>query len=217
MISTPARVLDVFLQAYAISVVAVLAGSRRPGLTVTQPGPAYSSGAHLAVRRCPSMTTRHHRPIAVLAAAALAALALSACARNEPSGAPGNDPVKAVKEFLINGTVDQDGYEACVFLATREQGAAARRVGGSECRQAFDLARLRLGGKRVDTVHEVDHLAASAAVDGGRASVRLTSGGQSIRFELVRATSAERAQFLAPDTEWRIAAGALPLIPKQEA
>jgi hypothetical protein len=163
------------------------------------------------------MTTRHRLPAAALAAAALAALALSACARNEPSGAPGSDPVTAVKEFLIDGTVDQNGYEACVFLTTHEQGAAARRVGGSECRQAFDLARLRLGGKVVDTVHEVDHLAASAAVDGGRASVRLTSAGQSIRFELLKATSAEQAQFLAPDTEWRIAAGVVPLIPKQEA
>jgi hypothetical protein len=56
------------------------------------------------------MPTRHRRPTAVLAAAALAVLALSACTRNEPSGAPGNDPVKAVKEFLIDGTVDQDGY-----------------------------------------------------------------------------------------------------------
>lgn len=163
------------------------------------------------------MTTRHHRPVAVLAAAALAVVALSACARNDPSGAPGNDPVKAVKEFLIDGTVDQDGYEACVFLTTHEQGEAAGRVGSSECREAFDLARLRLGGKLVDTVHEVDRLAASAAVDGDRASVRLTSGGQSVRFELVKATSAEQAQFLAPDTEWRIAAGAVPLIPKQEA
>jgi hypothetical protein len=163
------------------------------------------------------MTTRHRRPTAALAAAALAVVALSACSHDEPQGAAGNDPVKAVREFLTDGTVDQNGYEACVFLTASEQAAVEQRVGGTECRQAFDLASLRLGGKLVDTVHEVDHLAASAAVDGDKASVRVTSGGQSVRFELVRATSAEQVQFLAPDTEWRIATGALPLIPKQEA
>lgn len=163
------------------------------------------------------MTTPHRRHAAALAAAALAVLALSACSHNEPQGAAGNDPVKAVREFLTDGAVDHNGYEACVFLTTSEQAAVARRVGGTECRQAFDLASLRLGGQLIDTVHEVDRLAASATVDGDQASVRITTGGQSVRFELVKATTAEQAQFLAPDTEWRIATGALPLIPKQEA
>jgi hypothetical protein len=158
------------------------------------------------------MTSRR-TPLIALALAALTPLA--ACARNEPSGAPKSDPVKAVKEFLIDGSVDQNGYEACVYLTTREQRAAAKRSGGPECRQAFDLATFRLGGQRVDTVHEVERLAASSAVDGGRASVRLTKNGDSARFELVKATHSEQEEFLAPDTEWRIVGGGLRVIPPE--
>lgn len=152
-------------------------------------------------------------PTIPVALAALAALA--GCARNEPPGAPKSDPVKAVKEFVIDGSVDHNGYEACVFLTTREQRAAARLAGGSQCRQAFDLATFQLGGHTIDTVHEVDRLAASASVHGSRASVRLTKDGGSARFELVKATWAEHEQFLAPDTEWRIAAGGLRVIPPE--
>ncbi len=152
-------------------------------------------------------------PMIALALAALTPLA--ACARNEPSGAPKNNPVKAVKEFLIDGSVDQNGYEACVYLTTREQRAAAKRSGGPECRQAFDLGTLRLGGQRINTVHEVERLAATSSVDGDRASVRVTKNGDSARFELAKATHSEQEQFLAPDSEWRIARGGLRVIPPE--
>jgi hypothetical protein len=149
-------------------------------------------------------------------ALALAVLApLSACARNEPSGAPKDDPVKAVKEFLIDSSVDQNGYEACVYLTARQQDAAAARSGGPECRQAFDLATFRLGGQTIDTVHEVRRLADHSSVDGARATVRVTNNGHSAGFELVKATPVEQAQFLAPDTEWRIARGDLRVIPPE--
>jgi hypothetical protein len=152
----------------------------------------------------------------VTIAFALAALTpLAACGRNEPSGAPKNDPVKAVKEFLIDSSVDQNGYEACVFLTPPEQRAAATRSGGPECRQAFDLGRFRLGGQAIDTVHEVERLAASSSVDGDRASVRVTKNGDSAGFELVKATHSEQQQFLAPDTEWRIAGGGLRVVPPE--
>jgi hypothetical protein len=149
-------------------------------------------------------------------ALALAALTpLAACARNEPSGAPKSDPVKAVKEYLVDGAIDQNGYAACVYLTTREQRAAAKRSGGPECRQAFDLATLRLGGRRIETVHEVEQLASSASIRGDRASVRITKGSDSATFDLVKASRSEQEQFLAPDTEWRIARGALSAIPAE--
>jgi hypothetical protein len=153
------------------------------------------------------------KPLIALALAAVTPLA--ACARNEPSGAPKSDPVKAVKEFLTDASVDQNGYEACVFLTTGEQRAAAKRSGGPECRQAFDLARFRLGGRTIDTVHEVERLAAHSSVDGGRASVQITKNGDSARFELAKATRSEQEQFLAPDTEWRIAGGGLRVIQQE--
>jgi hypothetical protein len=153
----------------------------------------------------------------VLAVAALAATLLtSGCERNEPGG-PGDDPVKAVKDFLIDGVVDHNGYEACVFMTTRQQRAAARRVGGPQCRQSFDLATLALGGKSITSVHEIERLSARSEVRGQRAWVRLRRGGDSVVFRLVKASYHEEEQFLAPDTSWRIASGALPLIPPQRA
>jgi hypothetical protein len=152
-------------------------------------------------------------PLIALALAAVTPIA--ACARNEPSGAPKSDAVKAVKEYLVDGSIDQNGYAACVYLTTREQRAAAKRSGGPECRQAFDVATFRLGGRSIHTVHEVDRLSSTSSVHGDRASVRLAKNGDSARFELVKATQAEQEQFLAPDTEWRIARGGLRVIPPE--
>jgi hypothetical protein len=160
---------------------------------------------------------------ALLTVALLAgALLLSACQRTGPYGEgpgspPGNDPVSVVRDFITDGVVDHNGYQACVYLTTRQQRAAARRVGAEECRQAFFLARLELGGKSIQTVHEVEGLAASSSVRGGRVRVKLTSGGASVEFRLVKADFAERGQFGAPDTGWRIAGGELALIPPQHA
>jgi hypothetical protein len=152
---------------------------------------------------------------ALLATAAIAgALPLSACER---TSAAGDNAAEAVKDFLSDGVVDHDGYEACVFMTTRQQRAAARRGGGPECRQAFDLADLELGGETVDTVHKVEALTARSSVHGDRAWVRLSRGGQSIHFLLVKASSHEEEEFLAPETDWRIARGALPLIPREQS
>jgi hypothetical protein len=151
--------------------------------------------------------------IALIATAAIAgALALSAC--EDRTSAAGDDPVKAVKDFLNDGVVDHNGYGACVYMTTSEQRAAARRGSGPRCRQAFDRANLELGGESVDTVHKVEVLAAQSSVDGDRARVRLSRGGESIEFRLVKANDREDEEFLAPDTEWRIARGALPLLPR---
>jgi hypothetical protein len=154
----------------------------------------------------------------VLAGAVMAtALLTSGCERGDAPGGPGDDPVKVVKDFLIDGTIDNNGYEACVFMTTRQQRAAARRVGALECRQAFDLATLKLGGEPIQTVHEVERLSAGSEVHGRRAWVRLSRGGESIEFRLVKADAREQDQFEAPDTGWRITRGALPLIPRERA
>jgi hypothetical protein len=154
-----------------------------------------------------------------LALALLAATPLAACTRNEPAGAvarAGDNPVKAVKDYLVNAAVDQNGYEACVYLTGTEQRAAVARSGGPECRQAFDLATLRLGGQTIETALQVKRLAARASVRGDRATVRLSRNGDSAAFELVKATPAETNEFLAPDTEWRIAGGALRVVPPEQ-
>ena len=135
-----------------------------------------------------------------------AALFATGCALD---GEPGDDPVRAVKDFLIDGIVDHNGYDACVFMTTNQQRAAAGRARGLECRGAFELASLELGGKPIDTVREIDRLPARSNARGDRAWVRVGRGGDAVEFRLVKANAREKAQFLAPDTSWRIAAGAL--------
>jgi hypothetical protein len=155
---------------------------------------------------------------AVLAGAALAAaLLVSGCERGGAPGGPEDDAVKVVKDFLIDGAVDHNGYAACVFMTTRQQRDAARRGGGPQCRQAFDLAGLELDGKSIDTVHEIEGVTARSKVRGRRAWVWLTRGRDSVEFRLVKADPHEGEQFLAPDTNWRIARGALALIPRERA
>lgn len=163
------------------------------------------------------MTRRVSTPHRILAALAVLAcsVALSACERSRTSwgeSGAGNDPVAAVRDFLISGVVDHNGYQACVNLTPAEQRKVTRRARVSECREAFDRARLALGGRDIQTVHEVERLPARVTRRGERADVRLGSGLSSIGFHLVVADFAEQEEFLPPDTEWRIAGGALPLV-----
>ena len=155
------------------------------------------------------------------ALAALAVLAcgtsLTACESRTSDGESGakNDPVAAVRDFLVSGVLDHNGYQACVNLTTAEQRKVTRRARVGECREAFETARLALDGHQIQTVHEVEQLPARVTRAGKRADVLLGSGKSSADFRLVTADPAEQEEFLAPDTEWRIARGALPLVPNR--
>ena len=154
------------------------------------------------------------RAAAGVAVAVACGTALSAC---EPgAGEPGaeDDPVAATRDFITDGMIDSNGFLACAYLTREQQRAASERAGGGQCRQAFDAAEFMLGGERIDTVYEVNHLTADATVDGNRATVELSRGGDAVEFRLVKADFAEQEEFEAPDTEWRIAKGALPFIPR---
>jgi hypothetical protein len=158
-----------------------------------------------------------HRPTVVRIAAGAAAFAcaavVSACEYHQSSPGAGDDPTAAVRDFITDGVVDHNGYVACSYLVPKQQRAAARRTPDGECRDAFVNARLTLGGRQIQTVHEVEQLSADVATGGKSVSVRLSQGGRSVAFRLVKADFAEREQFEAPDTEWRIAGGALGLVP----
>lgn len=43
--------------------------------------------------------------------------------------------------------------------------------------------------------------------------MRLSQGGAGVEFRLAKANFSEREEFEAPDTEWRIAGGALQVVP----
>jgi hypothetical protein len=167
------------------------------------------------------MTSRASHPRRALAALAVLACgtSLAACGSRTSEGESGesgakSDPVAAVRDFVASGVLDHNGYQACVNLTTAEQRKIMRRVRVGECREAFDRARLALDGKQIQTVHQVEQLPARVTRTGKRADVRLGSGKSSADFGLVTADRTEQNEFLAPDTEWRIARGALPLVPK---
>ena len=122
----------------------------------------------------------------------------------------GSDPAAAVRDFLISGALDNDGYQACVALTPREQREMRRRAGVGECREAFDKARLDLPNGPIHTVDQVEGLPMRVDRHGDRADVRI----EGLHFELVRADYGEQEEFLAPDTSWRIARGAAAIVPR---
>jgi hypothetical protein len=149
-------------------------------------------------------------PLAVgLVAVLIWAGALSACGREERR----DDPVRAVDAFIVSAAIDQNGTLACDYLTPAERQAVAR-LGSGGCGQVLGDGRLAVGRHRITTISDLRALSAAATVDGDRAHVRLTRAGSAIEFQLVKADSAERQEFQAPATEWRIASGSLLVVPR---
>jgi hypothetical protein len=144
---------------------------------------------------------------ATVAFAALAcAAALSACGQGGV-----DNPLAVTRDYITDGVVDNNGSLACGYLTLAQQSEASK-VAGGECRQAFVRADFKLGGQDINTQREVDGLNAHTTVEGSRATVRLSRGGDAVQFRLAKADSAEQQQFQAPNSEWRIAGGGLPFI-----
>ncbi len=158
-----------------------------------------------------------HRALIARLGAVAAAFACtvvgSACGYHEREAGAGSDPAAAVRDFITDGVIDHNGYDACSYLVTEQQRAAARRAPDRECRDAFANARLTLGGRPIQTVHEVKQLSADVTTRPEDTSVRLSQGGAGVEFRLAKADFGEKEEFEAPDTEWRIAGGALQVVP----
>lgn len=120
-----------------------------------------------------------------------------------------DDPLYAVDQFILDTAISSDGVEACRYLTPAEQHAASKARGDIDCGQALDEGNLKIGGEWISTAAELHALHSKTVVNGDRARVRLLRGKSVIDFELVRADSAEQDEFDPPDTEWRIAKGAL--------
>jgi hypothetical protein len=165
------------------------------------------------------MFTRNRLALGALATAAfLAVVAVMLATQDRVSPArAADDPVAAVRDFLTDGVVDNNGYAACGYLTISQQNAASRRAGVMECRDAFGEAALVLGRHSIQTVHQIRQLRARSIVRGDHGLVSLERGGAVLRFRLVKADVAEQEQFLAPSSGWRIAQGGLSVIPPPPA
>jgi hypothetical protein len=146
--------------------------------------------------------------LGVIAAAALAVavVATSANAGDSSTTATAATAVRTVRDFVVVGGIDQDGEAACGYLTPTEQDRVAAAAGG-ECRQAFDSGSVATPDGAT-TEGAVRKLPAAVSVRDGQARVRLGTGNGAVTFLLERATPADKNEFNAPASAWRIASGA---------
>jgi hypothetical protein len=120
---------------------------------------------------------------------------------------PQQTPVAAVRGFLDQAVVNDDGEAACTYLTARAridfEGHGLK--GPASCQSFFGTATLRLGGRAITTERQVDRLHYAVAPVGADRLVTVSSGGQEVRFRLRPADGYERQAFGAPVTPWRIA------------
>jgi hypothetical protein len=120
---------------------------------------------------------------------------------------PQRTPVAAVRDFLDQAVVNDNGEAACMYLTARArvdfEGHGLKGPVG--CQSFFGTATLRLGGRAISSDRQVDHLHYAVAPLGAERLVTVSSGGQALRFELRPADGYERDAFGAPVAPWRIA------------
>jgi hypothetical protein len=148
------------------------------------------------------------RLAATACAVAACAGALTGCRRQGE-----DDPVAAVKDYIVAAAIENNGEVACGYLTPGEQQAASQRTGGDGCREALGEGSLTLGRHHITSPTDLAKLHSSDKVDGNHASVTLGRGSSPIQFELVKATAAEKLDFNAPRTAWRISHGGLVVMP----
>ena len=167
-----------------------------------------------------SISPRTRRTIAVCALVLLIAGVVTSVVRairDDQRAVDAAGPVATVRKFLADTVIGSGGYQdGCRYLTPAEQKRVALRGSTAHsCGESLDDAELRLGGKTYTTTRQIyDDLGAGAVRPGHTAAVRIWHGGHSHRFVLVPATAAERNDYGAPPTSWRIASGVASLVPR---
>lgn len=126
-------------------------------------------------------------------------------------------PVPTVRQFLADSVIGNGGYQqGCHYLTPAEQKRVALRGSTAHsCGESLDDAQLRLGGKTYTTTREIyTDLEARTVAVGNAVVVTLRHGGQAHSFVLVPATAAQRDDFAAPASPWRIESGVASLVPR---
>ena len=115
---------------------------------------------------------------------------------------------ETVRSFLAAAVLDDNAYAACQYLTTAEQQRVADLAGGDQtCRDALSATHPSLD--EIGSEGALHALALHAVIRAGTADVTATPHGRgTVRFVLVRTTSAQAATFEAPPATWRIAHGA---------
>jgi hypothetical protein len=154
------------------------------------------------------------RRFAALSIAAIAAVVLAVTLPVDESAAvstarpTASAAADTVRSFLATAVLDHNAYAACQYLTTAEQQRVADLAGGDQtCRDALSATQPSLAGIRSEGA--LHALALHTVIRDGAADVNATPHGRgTLRFVLVRTTSAQAATFEAPPAAWRIADGA---------
>ena len=214
MADRPAPALLVAFAAGALGVVEAVAWLGRTGsgwLVAAAVVLMLSLLARLALELARMLDDGRSRARAVRAVSAVAALALLAAA--VPFGVPaiaraGDDGASeaTVRGYLTAAAIDGDGVAACRYLS---QGTRAQfeRASGQTCETFFGSRTVMLGGRALDSNAQLAAARYAVTAAGPDRLVTMTYAGQRIRFRLEPATTAERQEYLAPPTPWRIASG----------
>jgi hypothetical protein len=158
------------------------------------------------------------RSALVLGAVAVATLGVAAALDRGDAASRSTDSAQAggaaqtLRDFLVNGVVDDNAYVACQYLTPGEQQHLARVAGqGQTCRDALTATPPSLPG--VSTGGRIRRLHMRTVVRGGQARIAVSgTGSTSLTFTLRRATPAELGDFEAPPAAWRIESGATALL-----
>jgi hypothetical protein len=166
---------------------------------------------------------RRIRPVGVLLVLAMT-LGLTACGTIQPKGSyPADDPRSAVHQFLRATVGQANGQRACALMTEAARQEMAARAG--TCRAAMDKAIVALQGAPPTgegTGRAAEDVELEARTDGDRATIDVFRGrGPRMTFDVVRLSpdeleqdtrDADRAVGSAPESEWRIDAGAEQLV-----
>ncbi len=140
-------------------------------------------------------------------AAALLALGMTGCGGDFRK----DEPQTAVRDFLGEALVQQNGQRACDYLTQDAQAAiAATGPVGSACREAMEKAELVDDGEAVVNTGEVNDLSYETTTEGHEATVKVDANGRELTFTLKHDDGL--GNLYEPETPWRITGGAEALV-----
>ncbi|WP_210495888.1 hypothetical protein [Patulibacter sp. SYSU D01012] len=124
-----------------------------------------------------------------------------------------DEPQTAVRDFLSEALVTENGQRACDYMTQEAQNALAERgTPGEKCREAMEKAQLVTDGEAIGETGEVKDLDYSVQKDGDKdATVTVkTKGGPQLNLTLRQDEGL--GNLYHPINPWRITGGAEPLV-----
>jgi hypothetical protein len=142
------------------------------------------------------------------ALASVLALAATGCGGEFEKDAPQT----AVRDFLSEAVVTENGQRACDYMTQDAQTALARTgIPGEQCRQSMERANLVYDGEDVVGTGEIKDLKYSTEKNGDQATVTVqVKGSPTMKITLKRDEGL--GNLYEPLTPWRITGGAEPLV-----